>query len=73
MRWVCTGSLDVLEYEVMRSSNSQGAALFWSLLGLSQPWESLDRIYKEGIDVGWSISIGHNGEVLATPKDRLEN
>jgi hypothetical protein len=62
----------MLEYEVMRSPMSlQGAALFWSFLDLSQPRESLDRIYEEGLNVGWSTSIGYNGEVLATPKDRL--
>jgi len=38
----------MLEYEVMRSPmSSQGAALFWSFLDLSRPWESLDRMYKE--------------------------
>jgi hypothetical protein len=63
----------MLEYEVMRSlMSSQGAALFWSFSDLSRPWESLDRIY-EGSDVGWSTSIGYGGEVLVTPKDRLEN
>jgi len=74
MLWGCTGSLDILEYEVMRSPmSSQGAALFWSFSDLSQPWESLDRIYEEGLVVGWSAGIGYDVEVLATPKDRLEN
>jgi hypothetical protein len=64
----------MLEYKVMRMlMSSQGAALFWSFSDLSRPWESLDRIYEEGLDVGWSTSIGYNGKVLATPKDRLEN
>jgi hypothetical protein len=27
----------------------------------------------KGLNVGWSTSTGYNGEVLATPKDRLEN
>jgi hypothetical protein len=63
----------MLEYEVMRSPTSlQGVVLFWGFLDLSRPWESLDRIY-EGLVVGWSTSIGYKGEVLATPKDRLEN
>jgi len=54
MRWGCTGSLYMLEYEAMRSPmSSQGAALFWGFLDLSQPWESLDRIYEEGLVVGW--------------------
>jgi hypothetical protein len=74
MWWGCTVSLDMLEYEVMRSLKSlQGAALFQGFLDLSQPWESLDRIYEEGLVVGWSTSIGYDGKVLAIPKDRLEN
>jgi hypothetical protein len=64
----------MLEYELMRSlMSSQGAALFWGFLDLSQPWEYLNRIYKEGLVVGWSTSTGYDGEVLAIPKDRLEN
>jgi hypothetical protein len=35
--------------------------------------ESLDRIYEEGLDVGWLTSIGYGGKVLVTHKDRLEN
>jgi ribonuclease HI len=31
------------------------------------------RTYEEVLVVGWSTSIGYNGEVLAIPKDRLEN
>jgi len=63
----------MLEYKVMRlPMSSQGTALFWSFLDLSQPWESLDRIY-EGSVTGWSPSIGYNREVLAIPKVRLEN
>jgi hypothetical protein len=74
MQWDCTRSLARLEYEVMISStSSQGTALFWGFLDLSRPWESLDRIYKKGLVVGWSTSIGYDGEVLAIPKDRLEN
>jgi hypothetical protein len=73
MQWGCTGSLEMLEYEVMRlPMNSQGAALLWGFLYLSQPWESLDSIYKELV-VGWSTSIGYNGKVLAIPKDGFEN
>jgi hypothetical protein len=74
MQWGCTGSLDMLEYEVMRPLiSSQGAALFSGFLDLSQPWKSLNRIYEERLVVGWSTSIGYEGEVLAIPKDRLEN
>jgi hypothetical protein len=63
----------MLEYEIMRSStSSQGAALFWGFLNLSWPWQSLDRIYEEGLVVGRSTSIGYDGEVLAISKDRLE-
>jgi len=64
----------MLGYEVMRlPMSSQGTALFYSLLDLSQPWESLDRIYEEELDVGWLTSIGYGGEVLVTHKDRLES
>jgi hypothetical protein len=64
----------MLEYEVMRSpTNSQGATLFYSFLYMNRSWESLNRIYEEGLDVGLLTSIGYDGEVLATPKDRLEN
>jgi len=74
MWWGCTGSLDMLEYEVMRSPmSSERAALFWGFLGLNRPWESLDRMYKEGLVVGRSTNIGYDGEVLAVPEDRLEN
>jgi len=74
MRWGCTGSLDMLGYEEMRSlTSSQGTALLWSLLDLSRPWESLGRIYKEGLDVGWLTRIGYGDEVLVTPKDRPVN
>jgi len=53
MWWGYTGSRDMLEYEVMRSlMNSQGTALFWGFLDLSQLWESPDRIYEEGLVVG---------------------
>jgi hypothetical protein len=39
---------------------------------LSQPWESLGRIYEEGLDVGWLTGTGYGGEVLATPKQDQE-
>jgi hypothetical protein len=74
MRWGYTGSLDMLEYEVMRSlMSSQGAALFWGFMDLSRPWESLDEIYEKGLVAGWSAGIGYDGEVLVIPKDRLKN
>jgi len=58
-QWGYTGSLDMLEYEVMISpTSSQGAALFYSLSDLIRPWESLDGIYEEGLVAGWSTSIG---------------
>ena len=61
-------------YEIMRSpTSSQGTSLFESLSDLSRPWESLGRIYEEGLDVGWLTSTGYGGEVLVTPKDRLES
>jgi hypothetical protein len=64
----------MLEYEAMRSpTSSQGAALVGDSLDLSRSWESLDRIYKEGMAVGWLTSTGQDGEALATLKDRLEN
>jgi len=53
MQWGYFGSLDMLEYEVMRSPlSSRGAALFWDSLDLSRLWESLDEIYKKGLVVG---------------------
>jgi hypothetical protein len=74
MWWGCSGSLDMLGYEVLRSpTSSQGMALFSGLWDLSWTWESPDRIRKEESDVGWTTSIGHGGEVLVTPKDRLKN
>ena len=74
MWWGCIGSLDMLGYEVMRSpTSSQGTALFYSLSDLSQPWESLGRIYEEGLDIGWLTSIEYGGKVLVTLKDRLES
>jgi hypothetical protein len=64
----------MLEYEEIRSPmSSQWTALLKSLLDLSQPWESLGRIYKGGLNDGWLTRIGYGGEVLVTPKDRLEN
>jgi hypothetical protein len=74
MWWGCTGSLDMLEYKLMRLLTSlQGAALFWGFLDLSRPWESLDRICEEGLVIGCSTNIGYDGEVLAIPEVRLEN
>jgi hypothetical protein len=62
------------EYELLRSpTSSQEMALLESLLDLSRPWEFVDRIYEEGLVVGWLTSIGYGGKVLVTPKDRLEN
>jgi hypothetical protein len=64
----------MLKYEVMRSpTSSQGAAMFWGFLDLGESWESLDRMYKEGLIVGWATSIGYDGKILAIPKDRLKN
>jgi len=74
MQWGYIGSLDMLEYEVMRSlMSSQGVALFWGFLYLSQPWEYLDEIYKKGLNIGQLTSIGQDGKALVTPKDKLEN
>ena len=62
------------EYEVMRSlTSSQETALLKSLSDLSRPWESPDRIYEEGLDIGWLTSSGYGGKVFVKPKDRLEN
>jgi len=53
MQWGYFMSLNMLDYEVIRSPmSSRGAALFWGYLDLSRPWESLDEIYKKGLDVG---------------------
>jgi hypothetical protein len=42
-------------------------------MDLRPPLESLKRIYEGVLDVGLLTSIGYGGEVLVTPKDRLEN
>jgi hypothetical protein len=74
MQWGYIGSLDMLEYEATRSpTSSQGAAVVGDSSDLSWPWESLDRIYKEGSVVGWLTSTGQDGEALETLIDRLEN
>jgi len=53
MQWGYFESLNMPEYEVMRSPMSwRGAAVFWGSLDLSQPWESLDEIHKKGLDTG---------------------
>jgi len=53
MWWGFIGSLDMPEYEAMRSPlNSQDAALLWDFLNLSRPWGSLDKIYGKGSVVG---------------------
>jgi len=58
----------------MRSpTRCQGTALFWGFLDPSWPGESVDSIYEEGLVVGWSTSIGYDGEFLAIPKEKLEN
>ena len=41
-------------------------------MGLSQPWESLDGIYEKGLAIGWSTSIGYDGEALAIPRQAQE-
>jgi len=58
----------------MRSlTSSQGAAVFQGFFDLSHLLESLDRVYEERLVVEWSTSNEYDGEVLAIPKDRLEN
>jgi len=55
MQWGYTGSLGMLEYEVMRSPSSaisllitsQGVASVWGSLDLSRPLAFLDEIYKK--------------------------
>jgi hypothetical protein len=69
---------DLKEHQLSHKVNkrwvsSQGAALFWGLLDLSRLWEFLDGIYEVELIAGWLTSIGYDGEVLAIPKDRLEN
>ena len=57
----CSTHSNTLGYELMRlPTSSQGTTLFWSLSDLSQPWESLGRIYEEGLVVGWLTSIGYD-------------
>jgi len=50
---------------------SRGAALLWGFLDPSRPWGSLGGIYRGSV-AGWSTNTGPKGEVLVTPKDRLE-
>jgi len=49
MQWGSFVSLNMLDYEVI--SSLIRAAPFWGSLDLSQPWETLDEIYKKGLDV----------------------
>ena len=50
MQWGSSGSLDMLEYEVMRSQmGSRGAAQFGGFLDPSQPRKSLGKKYKNGL------------------------
>jgi len=47
IRWAYIGSLDMLEYEVMKSPmGSRGVALLWGFFDPSQPWESRWGIQK---------------------------
>jgi hypothetical protein len=74
MQWGYTGSPDMLECEVMKSlTRSQGAALVRDSLDLSRPWESLDKMYKQGSVNGWSTNTGIDDEALVILKDGLEN
>jgi hypothetical protein len=53
MWWGFIGSLDMPEYEAMRSpKSSQGVALFGDILDLSRPCESVVEIYRKGSVVG---------------------
>jgi len=74
MQWGSTGSVDMQEYEVMISPTIlQGAALFWSFLDLSRSGEVSRQDIRRRIRLGWLTSIGYDGEILVTPKDRLKN
>jgi len=64
----------MLGYEETKSPTSwQEAVLLYSLLDLSWLWESLGKIYKEGLDVGWLTSIGYGGKVLVILKNKVKN
>jgi hypothetical protein len=53
MWWGFIGFLDMPEYEAMRwPMGSQEVALFWDILGMIRPWESLDDIHRKGSVVG---------------------
>jgi len=66
------GSLDILEYEVMKSPmGSRWAAMFLGFLDPSWPWVFLGEIYKRGLVSGWPNSTGPNGEILVIPKAGL--
>jgi hypothetical protein len=65
------GHAGVRENEIAEELARDGSAV--KFVGLEPAWESLGRIYEEGLDVGWLTSIGYGGEFLVTPKNRLEN
>jgi hypothetical protein len=49
----------MLGYEVMRSlMSSKGMALFLGLWDRSWPWEFLDRIYEEKLDLVGQPALG---------------
>ena len=74
MWWGYAGSLDMLEYEAMRSAmSSRGVAQLGGFLGLSRPWEFLGGMYKRSSVVVWSTSTGQVGGALVAPKDRPVN
>jgi hypothetical protein len=72
--WGCIGSLEMLGYEEIKLlTSSQEKILFRSLLDLSPPWGTLDRVLEERQEAGWITSIGQGGEVLVVLRDKIEN
>jgi len=66
------GSLDILEYEVMKSPmDLRWAAMLLGFFDPTWPWVSLGEIYRRGLVSGWSTSTGPNGEILVIPKAGL--
>jgi len=72
--WDCTGSLDMLGYEEMKSlTGLQRMVLFRNLSDLSHPWGSLHRTLKRRQNAIWLTSIWQCDIFVVVLTDTLEN